>query len=1014
MKRIPLSLTVAIATSLSSPLYAQVNLGAAESFGVLGGSTVTNTGTSTVSGDVGVSPGSAITGFPPGTVVNGTTHANDAVAIQAHADAITAYNTIVAMTATTILTGQDLGGLTLTPGVYYFATSAQLTGTLILDALGDSGASFYFQIGTTLTTAANSSVVLVNGANGANVYWAVGTSATLGTDTSFAGTIIADQSITLTTGASITDGRALAINGAVTLDTNDISIPTDTGSFWKGAVNNLWSAANWSTTTAGSDNVNLAGAANVVFSVTGVTPANQNTVLDYDATIASLTVNDTAAVTISGTNTLTISGTTAPTGITINAGAGLTTIATNVVLAGASQTVTVDNAAGLLISGTIGGSIGLTKSGTGQLTITANETYTGPTLITSGTLQLGDGSTAGSSIASSSSVTIDGTTGVPTLAINLANGETFTNDVVDNGLVTTIASGTNIISGVISGTGSLQQNGTGVTVLSGANTYTGSTQINDGTLQVDGSITSNVLVTGGTLDGTGTVYGNVGVASGAVSPGNDSNQGGTLNVTGNYTQTSTGTFLTTLVGDSASSLLAVGGQTQLNGTLVASSLSGVPAYLGEQFTIITSALGVSGQFSSFVNLNPTGTLLTLEVIYLANSVVLEYVQGSFQIPDLTPNQSAVAGGLNQLASDHPNSRLIRALDQESLSRLPGIYDDISPVDLAAIFDVGISAAQQVAGNIERRLEDLRDNTFTESHGAYNFDAKDGKHIIDKNGKDIADETVDHRWGFYGTGIGEWADIDSTWNARGSDFTTTGFNFGGDYRLSDHLIIGLTAGYSDTTTDGYGDGKIGIDSGNANAYATWYSNGFFVNGMFGGSYSSYQIRRQSYGGDTHGDSEGTGYTGLIGTGYEYHACGWTVGPIASAQYTAIDLDSFTEHGSLAPLHVNSQGETSFQSRVGARASRAWNLCNMTLTPEVRAQWQHEYQSTAHGIGSSFAEDSAAAFTVWGPEKGRDSLLLDVGTSVRMGECTTLFAYYTLNAFATNYTTHAVSGGVRFSF
>src|SRR6195952_5818937 len=129
-------------------------------FSVLAGSTVTNTSTPTiVTGNLGVSPGSAVTGFPPGTVIGGTIHAADAVAAQAQSDLTTVYNNLANEACNTDLTGQDLGGLTLTPGVYCFSTSAQLTGTLTLDAQGNSAASFIFKIGSTLTTASGSSVL---------------------------------------------------------------------------------------------------------------------------------------------------------------------------------------------------------------------------------------------------------------------------------------------------------------------------------------------------------------------------------------------------------------------------------------------------------------------------------------------------------------------------------------------------------------------------------------------------------------------------------------------------------------------------------------------------------------------------------------------------------------------------------------------------------------------------------------------------------------------------------------
>jgi hypothetical protein len=208
-------------------LMANVSLGTAGNFSVLAGSTVTNTGPSVIDGgSVGVSPGSAITGFPPGSVKPPfTTHAADAVALQAQNDLTTAYNAAAGLVHTQDLTGQNLGGLTLVPGVYFFSSSAQLTGTLTLNDQGDPNAQFVFQIGSTLTTASNSSVVTINGGSmpGCNVFWQVGSSATLGTGTAFEGHILALTSITMTTGANIFDGSALARNGAVTLDDNHIS-----------------------------------------------------------------------------------------------------------------------------------------------------------------------------------------------------------------------------------------------------------------------------------------------------------------------------------------------------------------------------------------------------------------------------------------------------------------------------------------------------------------------------------------------------------------------------------------------------------------------------------------------------------------------------------------------------------------------------------------------------------------------------------------------------------------------
>ena len=213
--------SLAALTAYAGPI---VDLGTAAPFAVLAGTTVTNANPTTINGCVGVSPGSAITGFPPGIVTGGTILGPGPVTVAAQNDLTTAYNAAAGAPCGTNLTGQDLGGLTLTPGVYCFSSSAQLTGSLTLNGLGDPLAQFIFQIDTALTTASASSVLFENGAVGSSLFWQVGSSATLGTTTAFEGNILALTSISLDTGATIGCGRALARNGQVSMDDNVVSI----------------------------------------------------------------------------------------------------------------------------------------------------------------------------------------------------------------------------------------------------------------------------------------------------------------------------------------------------------------------------------------------------------------------------------------------------------------------------------------------------------------------------------------------------------------------------------------------------------------------------------------------------------------------------------------------------------------------------------------------------------------------------------------------------------------------
>ena len=243
---------------------APVPLGTAASFAVLAGSTITNTGPTTITGDLGLSPGTSVTGFPPGQV-NGTIHAADSAALQAQADLTAAYDDAAARTVSATIP-VELGGTTQTPGVYDSAAGTfGITGTLTLDAQGDPNAVFIFKAASTLITASASRVSLINGAQASNVFWVVGSSATLGTGSTLQGSILALTSITVTTGTTV-NGRALARNGAVTLDTNTVNL--------SGGALTLTSPSSlsWAATLTGSDQ-----------SVIDMTPGDQQYTVD-DAT----------------------------------------------------------------------------------------------------------------------------------------------------------------------------------------------------------------------------------------------------------------------------------------------------------------------------------------------------------------------------------------------------------------------------------------------------------------------------------------------------------------------------------------------------------------------------------------------------------------------------------------------------------------------------------------------------------------------------------------------------------
>ncbi|MCW2753230.1 MAG: hypothetical protein JWQ32_641 [Marmoricola sp.] len=219
-------LIAALLTATATSAHAadpEVGLGTAARSAVLAGTTVTNTGLSVITGDLGLSPGSSVTGFPPGLLL-GTQHVADAVALQAKKDLTTAYNDAAGRPMKTDVTGKDLAGMTLTPGVYEASKAMALTGALTLNAQGNPASVFIFKAGSTLITGPNSTVRFINGGSSCNVFWQVGSSATLNTATQFIGTIMAHTSATLGTTARL-QGRVMAMTGAVTLHSNVITAP---------------------------------------------------------------------------------------------------------------------------------------------------------------------------------------------------------------------------------------------------------------------------------------------------------------------------------------------------------------------------------------------------------------------------------------------------------------------------------------------------------------------------------------------------------------------------------------------------------------------------------------------------------------------------------------------------------------------------------------------------------------------------------------------------------------------
>ncbi|MCX4644679.1 ice-binding family protein [Streptomyces sp. NBC_01446] len=352
------AVVVAVSPTQASALATFVDLGRADSFAVLAGSATTNTGPSVITGDVGVSPGTSITGYES-AVVNGTQHSADTVAQNAQTDLIAAYDDAAGEPSDPDgALPADAGGQTLVPGVYTASSTLGLTGTLTLDAKGDPNAVWVFQIGSGLTTASGSSVSLINGASPCNVFWKVGSSATLGTDSDFVGNILALTSITATTGASI-EGRALARNGAVTLDTNTITRP-QCAAGTTGGTTGATTAGTTGATTAGTTGATTAGTTGATTAgTTGATTAGTT-----GATTAGTTGSTTAGTTGSTTGATTAGTTGSTTAGTTGATTAGTTGSTTAGTTGATTAGTTGSTTAGTTGSTTAGTTGATTAGT--------------------------------------------------------------------------------------------------------------------------------------------------------------------------------------------------------------------------------------------------------------------------------------------------------------------------------------------------------------------------------------------------------------------------------------------------------------------------------------------------------------------------------------------------------------------------------------------------------------------------------------------------------------------------
>jgi fibronectin-binding autotransporter adhesin len=760
------------------------------------------------------------------------------------------------------------------------------------------------------------------------------------------------------------------------------------------------------------------------------------------ATIASvlqggtqLVKTDLGTLVLSGVNTY--SGGTAISGGTLQLGDGgaIGSILGNVV---DNATLAFDRSSTYTFGGLISGNGTLVQIGFGTTILTADNTYTGGTVISAGTLQIGNGGTTGS----------------------------VTGNVTDSGTLAFDRRDAINFAGAISGTGSLIQLGSGTLILTGNNTYSGGTEINTGTLQVgiggttgniignvtdngtlafnrsgnkktfDGVIsgsgsvmklgsdtlvlTANNTYSGGTTIEDGTLVAGVPIAGQATSfalgTGDVLLQGGILrtpsldpliiNVGRNYTQGPNGTLAIGVAGVDGRDYdrVQVQGNASLNGTVAVSSLNNFQPVNGNVFEILRTGGTRSGEFATITDNLNTNPHLHRFNIYAPNGFALLYL--AHPGPPTPPTDDVEPFPLPPVQSDKPLPS-------------PALVDILDPTveQLTSIFEVSFSGANTQRFKLDERFDEIQRGSTgfvsnLPSAPAPVESTAAGKSVVEK--QPVLQPTRENRWGVWANGWGDWVSISNDDSVKGYDFTTGGFIIGVDYRITDQFALGLMGGYAHTATDLQPSGNIDVNTGRGGLYATYFDHGFYINAVADGGRNSYNTSRQELLGSANGSTSSGEFSTWTEAGYDFHIGSFTVGPLGALQYTLVHVDGFNEQGSLLPLHIHSDQEASLRTDLGGRATYTWRLGSVLVIPTLTAAWEHEYFYTALPITANFVAFPGQSATLFGPSEGHDSAIVNAGAAFQLTARLSTYLGYQGQLGRDRYNANAVTGGFSFSF
>ena len=614
--------------------------------------------------------------------------------------------------------------------------------------------------------------------------------------------------------------------------------------------------------------------------------------------------------------------------------------------------------------------------------------------------------------------------------VNFTNNATLTNapGPDQNGMFANVGNGnTATISGELIGNGDLTKTGTGTLILTNNGNDYRDTNINNGTLVMGNTFVTGFrdtnVNTGGTLrtpEGMPTSF----------SINRD------LNVNGGTYFTQVGGTISGVNSDLVTTLTGNINLDPANSLLFVHRINGYNPNNGDVVTVMTALGTLNGQFSNAPQFG-TGGPAPNDFLGLiqpfadygninANSVDLVFgFAATFASVAKTPNQIATAEALDAAVAAGCIVNATNVLGNVPINTLRHAYDLIAPEELASMYEASFAQGMVQSLNLQHRMDDVRWGStgfcadgfvIQDNHG---YTKNDGKSVADKN---PVEETPppDYRWGSFITGTGELTkvgDEDANGDHHGYQLNNASFTMGVDYRVTDHWAIGLSGGYSHTTGELVDDGRMNTDGGRMGLYTTWYSGGFYVDAAASGGWNQYDTRRTAYLGTEQGSTDGAEFDGMVAAGYDWKKGCWIFGPYADFEYSYVEFNSFTEGDtSLIPLHYPDQNQNAYRSNLGLRIAHEQVMKpgeGLTVVPEVRAAWRHDFGDTSYAVDSNFVgcDDT---FTVHGPYIGRDSAVVDIGLTAYCTQQLSASIFYQGQFGRDNYNNNAISGGMRFAF